>query len=67
VELLTAALAIGRSVQKPLPEAAAEPAAPDDKQTLMRSRINFSAPLAAIKRAQTLLDESKEQLKERDR
>jgi chemotaxis protein MotC len=38
-----------------------------DKQTLMRPRIDFSASLAAVNRAQTLLDESKEQLKERDR
>ena len=67
VELLTAALTLGRSVRKPLPMASAQSDPSGDKQTLMRPRIDFSASLAAVNRAQTLLDESKEQLKERDR
>lgn len=67
VELLTAARMLGRSVRKPLPEASAPPEPSGVKASLMRPRIDFTAPIAAVNRAQTLLDESKEQLKERDR
>jgi chemotaxis protein MotC len=67
VELLTAARMLGRSVRKPLPEASAPPEPSGAKSSLMRPRIDFTAPIAAVNRAQTLLDESKEQLKERDR
>jgi chemotaxis protein MotC len=66
-ELLAAALTMGRNVRKALPPA---PASRDDstaEQTSMRPRIDFSASLAAVDRAQKLLDESAEQLKERNR
>ena len=66
-ELLAAALSMGRNVRKALPPA---PADRDDsvaQQTSMRPRVNFSASLAAVDRAQKLLDESAAQLKERTR
>jgi chemotaxis protein MotC len=66
-ELLTAALTIGRNVRKALPAVSAQPDPSGEKQTLMRPRIDFSASLAAVNRAQALLDQSREQLKERDR
>ena len=66
-ELLAAALVLGRNVRKALPAA---PAQRDDVgrgQTAVRPRIDFSASLAAVDRAQKLLDESEERLKEKDR
>jgi chemotaxis protein MotC len=66
-ELLRAALAVGRNVRKALPPAAEQQDRSGEAQTSMRPRIDFSASLAAVDRAQTLLDQSKEQLKERDR
>jgi chemotaxis protein MotC len=66
-ELLRAALAVGRNVRKALPPAAEQQDRSGEAQTSMRPRIDFSPSLAAVNRAQTLLDQSKEQLKERDR
>jgi chemotaxis protein MotC len=66
-ELLAAALVLGRNVRKALPAA---PAQRDDAgrgQTAVRPRIDFSASLAAVDRAQKLLDESEERLKEKNR
>ncbi|MBO4223984.1 chemotaxis protein [Bradyrhizobium neotropicale] len=66
-ELLKAALAVGRNVKKALPAAPAQQDQPGEAQTSMRPRIDFGRSLAAVNRAQVLLDESKEQLKERAR
>ena len=66
-ELLAAALQLGRGVRKPLPAASSQQDAAGGEQTAMRPRINFSASLGAIDRAQKLLDESEAQLKERNR
>lgn len=66
-ELLAAALSMGRNVRKALPPAPASLDASAVQPTSMRSRVNFSASLAAVDRAQKLLDESAEQLKERKR
>jgi chemotaxis protein MotC len=66
-ELLRAALAVGRNVKKALPTAPAQQNQPGEAQTSMRPRIDFSHSHSAIDRAQVLLDESKEQLKERVR
>jgi chemotaxis protein MotC len=66
-DLLKAALSVGRNVRKALPPA---PASRDDiaaQETSMRPRIDFSASLAAVDRAQKLLDESAAQLMERSR
>jgi chemotaxis protein MotC len=66
-ELLTAALTIGRNVRKALPAVSEQQHQSNGGQTSLRPRIDFSASLAAVNRAQSLLDQSKEQLKERDR
>ena len=67
VELQTAALAIGLNVRKALPEAKAKSDGSSEVKTAMRPRIDFSRSLAAVDRAQKLLDASQEQLKERTR
>jgi chemotaxis protein MotC len=64
-ELLTAALTIGRNVRKALPAVSEQQHQSNGGQTSLRP-IDFSASLAAVNRAQSLLDQSKEQLKERD-
>ena len=66
-EILAAALLLGRGVRKPLPAAAAHREASSGEQTAVRPRIDFSASLGVVNRAQKLLDESAEQLKERNR
>lgn len=66
-ELLAAALLLGRSVRKPMPEASTQREASAEGQTAVRPRIDFSASAGAVSRAQKLLDESAEQLKERNR
>lgn len=67
VELQTAALAIGLNVRKALPEAKAKSDGSSEAKTAMRPRIDFSRSLAAVDRAQKLLDASREQLKEKTR
>jgi chemotaxis protein MotC len=67
VELQTAALAIGLNVRKALPEAKARSDGSSEAKTAMRPRIDFSRSLAAVDRAQKLLDASQEQLKEKAR
>ncbi|MGM4921152.1 chemotaxis protein [Tardiphaga sp. 813_E8_N1_3] len=67
VELKTAALAIGLNVRKALPEAKAKSDGSSEAKTAMRPRIDFSRSLAAVDRAQKLLDASQEQLKEKAR
>jgi chemotaxis protein MotC len=67
VELQTAALAIGLNVRKALPEAKARSDGSSEAKTAMRPRIDFSRSLAAVDRAQKLLDASQEQLKEKTR
>jgi chemotaxis protein MotC len=67
VELQTAALAIGLNVRKALPEAKAKSDGSSEAKTAMRPRIDFSRSLAAVDRAQKLLDASQEQLKEKTR
>ncbi|MGM4895089.1 chemotaxis protein [Tardiphaga sp. 839_C3_N1_4] len=67
VELQTAALAIGLNVRKALPEAKAKSDGSSEVKTAMRPRIDFSRSLAAVDRAQKLLDASQEQLKEKTR
>ena len=66
-ELRTAVLMLGRDVRKALPAASAQQDQSSGRQTSMRERIDFSPSRAAVNRAQSLLDESKVQLKERDR
>lgn len=66
-ELLKAALAVGRNVRKALPEAPAQPDQPGGAQTFVRPRIDFSPSAGAVNRAQALLDQTQEQLKERSR
>lgn len=66
-ELLAAALAVERNVRKELPVVSAAPDDPGERQTAMRPRIDFSGSLATLGRAQKLLKESDEQLKEADR
>ena len=66
-ELLAAALLLGRSVRKPLPAVSSPGGVAGGEQTAVRPRINFSASLGALDRAQKLLDESEAQLKERNR
>ncbi|ABD86672.1 chemotaxis protein [Rhodopseudomonas palustris] len=66
-ELLAAALKLGRTVRKALPTVSAKVDVDDGVPTAMRPRIDFSASLGAINRAQQLLDESGAQLKERNR
>jgi chemotaxis protein MotC len=66
-ELLAAALMLGRNVRKALPAVSAQHDEPSGQQTVVRPRIDFSASLAAVDRAQKLLDESSAQLKERNR
>jgi chemotaxis protein MotC len=67
VELQTAALAIGLNVRKALPEAKVKSDGSSEAKTAMRPRIDFSRSLAAVDRAQKLLDASQEQLKEKTR
>lgn len=67
VELQVAALAIGLNVRKALPEAKAKVDGSGEARTAMRPRIDFSHSLAAVDRAQKLLDASQEQLKEKAR
>ncbi|WP_371420312.1 chemotaxis protein [Tardiphaga sp.] len=67
VELQTAALAIGLNVRKALPEAKAKSDGSSEAKTAMRPRIDFSRSLAAVDRAQKLLDASQEQLREKTR
>jgi chemotaxis protein MotC len=67
VELQAAALAIGLNVRKALPEAKAKSDGSSEAKTAMRPRIDFSRSLAAVDRAQKLLDASQEQLKEKAR
>ncbi|MES2029337.1 MAG: chemotaxis protein [Pseudomonadota bacterium] len=67
VELQTAALAIGLNVRKALPEAKAKSDGSSEPKTAMRPRIDFSRSLAAVDRAQKLLDASQEQLREKTR
>jgi chemotaxis protein MotC len=67
VELQSAALAIGLNVRKALPEAKAKSDGSSEAKTAMRPRIDFSRSLAAVDRAQKLLDASQEQLKEKAR
>jgi chemotaxis protein MotC len=64
---LAAALLLGRGVRKALPAASPQHDAAGGEQTAVRPRINFSASLGVLDRAQKLLDESEEQLKERSR
>jgi chemotaxis protein MotC len=66
-ELLDAALALGRTVRKPLPAASSKNEWADGAQTSVRPRIDFSASGEAIARAQRLLEQSKDQTKERQR
>jgi chemotaxis protein MotC len=66
-ELLSAALALGRNVRKPPLATPTEVDWADGGQTAVRPRIDFSSSAGAIDFAQKLLDESKEQLKERKR
>ena len=66
-ELLAAALLLGRGVRKPLPAVTTQHDRAGGEQTAVRPRIDFSASLGAVNRAQKLLDESEEQLKERNR
>ncbi|HEY0331529.1 MAG TPA: chemotaxis protein [Rhodopseudomonas sp.] len=66
-ELLAAALKLGRDVRKALPAVTAKVEINDGVPTAMRPRIDFSASLGAIDRAQRLLEESDAQLKERNR
>ena len=67
VELLTAALTLGSNVRKALPEVAAQRDEAGRGKTAMRPRINFTRSLAAVDRAQKLLDESERALKGADR
>lgn len=67
VELQVAALAIGLNVRKALPEAKARSDGSGEPKTVMRPRIDFSRSVAAVDRAQKLLDASQEQLKEKIR
>jgi chemotaxis protein MotC len=67
VELQVAALAIGLNVRKALPEAKARSDGSGEPKTVMRPRIDFSRSVAAVDRAQKLLDASQEQLKEKTR
>jgi chemotaxis protein MotC len=67
VELKAAALAIGLNVRKALPEAQAKSDGNGEPKTVMRPRIDFSRSVAAVDRAQKLLDASQEQLKEKTR
>jgi chemotaxis protein MotC len=67
VELKAAALAIGLNVRKALPEAKARSDGSGEPKTVMRPRIDFSRSVAAVDRAQKLLDASQEQLKEKTR
>jgi chemotaxis protein MotC len=66
-EILAAALQLGRTVRKGLPVAMPPGVVTENERTAVRPRIDFSASLATVDRAQKLLDESKEQLKERTR
>jgi chemotaxis protein MotC len=66
-ELLEAALALGRTVRKPLPVASTRGDVAEGAPTAVRPRIDFSASAEAINRAHRLLDESKDQTKERKR
>jgi chemotaxis protein MotC len=66
-ELLTAALTLGRNVRRALPEVPAQQDGAGTGQTAMRPRIDFSASLAAVDRAQKLLDESESAIKGADR
>uniref|UniRef100_Q07SG3 Putative chemotaxis protein n=1 Tax=Rhodopseudomonas palustris (strain BisA53) TaxID=316055 RepID=Q07SG3_RHOP5 len=65
--LLAAALALGRTVRKPLPAASTETDWDDGEPTAVRPRIDFSSSIGAIDLAEKLLDQSKDQLKERKR
>ena len=67
VELLTAALTLGSNVRKALPEVAAQRDEAGRGKTAMRPRIDFTRSLAAVDRAQKLLDESERALKGADR
>lgn len=66
-ELLAAALAVGRNVRKALPAVSTAPDRGPDEQTAMRPRIDFGTSLATLDRAEQLLKESNEQLKETER
>jgi chemotaxis protein MotC len=66
-DLLTAALAMGRNVRKALPDVPVKGTRPQAEQTGVRPRIDFSASLSIVDRAQKLLDESAEQLKDKSR
>jgi chemotaxis protein MotC len=65
-ELLAAALAVGRDVRKALPAVSIAPDRGPD-ETAMRPRIDFGPSLATLDRAEQLLKESDEQLKETHR
>ncbi|MCK9908096.1 chemotaxis protein [Microbacteriaceae bacterium K1510] len=66
-ELLAAALAVGRNVRKALPAVSAPPERQHEEQTAMRPRIDFDTSLATLGRAEQLLKESNEQVKETNR
>lgn len=66
-ELLAAALAVSRNVHKELPAVSTSPDDSGERQTAMRPRIDFSESLATLGRAERLLNESGEQLKEANR
>lgn len=66
-ELLAAALAVGRTVRKALPAVSTPPERQREEQTAMRPRIDFGTSLATLGRAERLLKESNERLKETNR
>jgi chemotaxis protein MotC len=66
-ELLEAALKLGQNVRKALPVASEKHDVPGAEKTAVRPRIDFRNSVATIDRAQKLLDESEEQLKEKNR
>jgi chemotaxis protein MotC len=66
-ELLAAALAMGRNVRKALPVVSARSEAPANEQTAVRPRIDFNPSLSIVDRAQKLLADSAERLKEQNK
>ncbi|MEW6645324.1 MAG: chemotaxis protein [Pseudomonadota bacterium] len=66
-ELLRAALAVGRSVRKVRTVVTAQREPSGEGAPSLRPRIDFTPSRKAIEQAETLLDQSQQQLKQRDR
>jgi chemotaxis protein MotC len=66
-ELLRAALAVGRNVRKVRPVVTAQQDPSSESRTSARPRIDFTPSRKAIERAETLLDQSQQQLTQQER